>query len=73
MGDLSEKPGWVRMSLHPTMSNQEVDYLIDAVRQVADNAELWSDDYRYERRLNDYVHVSVPRKIPEDYMSWFEF
>ena len=27
-GDLSEKPGWVRWSLHPTMTNEEVELMI---------------------------------------------
>jgi len=30
-GDLSEKPGWIRISLHPTMTNAELDLIIDAI------------------------------------------
>src|SRR5690606_14311487 len=26
-GDLSEKPGWIRLSIHPTMTNQEIRYI----------------------------------------------
>ncbi len=44
-GDLSKKPGWVRISLHPTMTFEEVDYIADAVTQVIDNYEEWEKDY----------------------------
>src|SRR5690606_10218653 len=30
-GDLSDKPGWVRWSLHPTMTNDEVEIMINAL------------------------------------------
>ncbi len=30
-GDLSEKPGWVRMSIHPTMTNEEIFYIIKII------------------------------------------
>jgi selenocysteine lyase/cysteine desulfurase len=28
-GDLSQKPGWIRLSLHPTMTDEELFYIID--------------------------------------------
>jgi selenocysteine lyase/cysteine desulfurase len=34
-GDLRSKPGWVRLSLHPTMTDDEIDYMADAVEKVA--------------------------------------
>lgn len=34
-GDLRRKPGWVRLSLHPTMTDEEIDYLADAVESVS--------------------------------------
>ena len=30
-GDLHSKPGWVRLSLHPTMTDTELDYILDAI------------------------------------------
>ncbi len=33
-GDLRSKPGWVRLSLHPTMTDEEVSYLAEAVEAV---------------------------------------
>ena len=44
-GDLSEKPGWVRASLHPTMTDWELDMLVKGVLEISGNHEEWSKDY----------------------------
>ncbi len=72
-GDLSEKPGWVRLSVHPTMSEKEIDYIIDAVKNVADNWKAMSEDYEYSPAKNEYYHKNFPPKHPENYDSWFHF
>lgn len=56
VGDLSEKPGWVRLSLHPTMTDQELEYILDAIKQVVRNHKKWSEDYRYDKHKNDFVY-----------------
>lgn len=55
-GDLSLKPGWVRLSLHPTMTDAELDYILDAVAQCVSNADQWGRDYRYNPHTNEFVH-----------------
>jgi selenocysteine lyase/cysteine desulfurase len=72
-GILEEKPGWVRMSIHPTMSDAEVDYIIDAVKQVAENGQEWGKDYDYDPYKNEFFHKQFPAKSQEDYISWFDF
>ncbi|RLD86974.1 MAG: selenocysteine lyase, partial [Bacteroidetes bacterium] len=44
-GDLSEKPGFVRVSLHPTMTNAELDTITDATHQIVENIDVWRKDY----------------------------
>ncbi len=34
-GDFSTKPGWVRISLHPTLTNQELEYVLNAINEIA--------------------------------------
>jgi selenocysteine lyase/cysteine desulfurase len=53
-GDLSEKPGWVRLSLHPTMKDQEVVYIADALKQIAQNHKIWAKDYNYDKHTNEF-------------------
>ena len=54
--DNSERPGWVRMSLHPTVSNKEVQFILDALCKVADRIEEWEKDYTYDKRKNSFYH-----------------
>ena len=67
-GDLSQKPGWIRASLHPTMTCAELDFLIEAVSQIASNAKAWGNDYVYNRFTNEFRH----RGEPEDKTVWVE-
>jgi len=57
-GDLSEKPGWVRFSLHPTMTNDELNFIIDAIEEIIKNIDEWSKDYTYSSKTNEYYHNS---------------
>jgi hypothetical protein len=54
LGDLSEKPGWVRLSLHPTTTLEEVDFIASSVHKVIDNYDLWRKDYRFDPATGDY-------------------
>ena len=36
-GNLSLKPGWIRLSLHPTMLNKEVVYVMNSISELAQN------------------------------------
>lgn len=71
-GDLSEKPGWVRWSLHPTMTNNEVFDFVDALDQIITHQESWSADYEYNNKTNEYYHKSQPRGILPQVKVWFE-
>jgi selenocysteine lyase/cysteine desulfurase len=53
-GDLSEKPGWVRLSLHPTMTDEEIMIIADALRQISRHHRQWSEDYVYDRQKNEF-------------------
>ncbi len=44
-GDESRKPGWIRLSIHPTTSDAEVAYIINAIRELAEHHHNWQKDY----------------------------
>ncbi|MDP4223975.1 MAG: aminotransferase class V-fold PLP-dependent enzyme [Bacteroidota bacterium] len=71
-GDLSMKPGWVRLSLHPTMTDEELYYIVTAIKQVSENAEEWGKDYCYDRHTNEFHHCRFPEKLVSEYSEWFE-
>ncbi|MCF8295139.1 MAG: aminotransferase class V-fold PLP-dependent enzyme [Bacteroidales bacterium] len=55
-GDLSLKPGWVRLSLHPTMTNAELLHILKGIQEIALNFESWKLDYIYNKRNNEFAH-----------------
>ena len=48
VGDNSTKPGWVRMSIHPTHTNEEVEYIVNAIKELATHHKEWIEDYRFD-------------------------
>lgn len=63
-GDYAEKPGWIRASFHPTMLDEEVDYIINAINQVSQNIEQWSIGYRFNPALGDFEYKHADLKFP---------
>jgi len=64
-GDLSDKPGWVRMSVHPTTTTDEAHALVDAVRAVVTHASTWERDYVYSPKTNEFQHIHAPADGPD--------
>jgi selenocysteine lyase/cysteine desulfurase len=54
-GDMWCKPGWVRLSIHPTMTDAETDYIMDAVESTVDQYGEWEKDYAYDPASNEYI------------------
>ena len=52
-GDCSLKPGWIRMSIHPTHSNSEIHFIIDAIKELAENFNEWVKDYNTDLSEGD--------------------
>ncbi|MBN2212931.1 MAG: aminotransferase class V-fold PLP-dependent enzyme [Bacteroidales bacterium] len=71
-GDLSEKPGWVRMSLHPTMTREDINYFISSLRAIIKNIDLWKKDYIYNPKKNEFEHSSLLKRQPEWIHEWFK-
>lgn len=53
-GDLSCKPGWVRLSLHPTMTDDEIGYILDAIEITVERYQEWAADYVYDKARNEF-------------------
>jgi selenocysteine lyase/cysteine desulfurase len=70
-GCLIERPGWVRMSIHPTMTNEEIHFICDAIKDVAENFETWSKDYEYNAIKNEFEHNQNLEIEKEITSNWF--
>ena len=73
-GDLSAKPGWIRLSIHPTMSNDEINYLLASVKEMAEKFPQWAEDYEYSSTTNEYAFkkAEVAAELQERINALFE-
>lgn len=73
-GDMSNKPGWIRMSIHPTMSDGELNYIVDALEQLAANFNEWGNDYGYDLHTNEFKYLAsdFDSNQKSKVEAWFE-
>jgi selenocysteine lyase/cysteine desulfurase len=62
-GNLFVKPGWVRISLHPIMTNEEVYDIIRAIRHIVRYADTWQQEYMYDQTKNEFYHRGDDRYV----------
>ncbi|RPI06609.1 MAG: aminotransferase class V-fold PLP-dependent enzyme [Ignavibacteriae bacterium] len=71
-GDLSTKPGWVRMSLHPTTTSDEAEFIMEALRALRNNIGKWEKDYRYNVHNNEFSHKRFKGHHQKTVEQWFD-
>jgi hypothetical protein len=71
-GDFSDKPGWVRMSIHPTMTNKELYLVTNSIKEIVENIGAWQTDYTYDIHKNEFFHISADGKEQERVKNWFD-
>lgn len=71
-GDLIQKPGWIRMSIHPTTTNAEIEYVCKSIIELAKNHEEWGKEYDYNRSSNEFTHVKSQPVVQNMVDNWFK-
>jgi selenocysteine lyase/cysteine desulfurase len=71
LGDLSEKPGWVRLSFHPSTTMADIDHAINAVAECVANVKAWQQDYVYSNLTNEYAHKDGDTALKARVQEWF--
>lgn len=71
LGDLSCKPGWIRLSVHPTMTNEEAYYICEALKHLCEKHEEWSKEYDYQSSCNEFQHKNAEASSFDFVSSWF--
>jgi selenocysteine lyase/cysteine desulfurase len=73
-GDLTKKPGWIRFSLHPIMTDEEAIFIIDAIQELADKHMDWALDYTYLPEKNEFEHKTWSESAKQNLQikTWFE-
>ncbi len=71
-GNMLSKPGWIRLSIHPTMSNAEIDFILDAIALTATHFPEWANDYTYDPISNEYYFKGVTSVKQNKNKDWFK-
>jgi selenocysteine lyase/cysteine desulfurase len=74
LGELMRKPGWIRLSIHPTTTDAEVKMVCDSIIALAKNHQEWALDYDYDKSTNEFHHKSLKGKQGSDKLiqDWFK-
>ena len=70
-GNLLCKPGWIRLSVHPTMTTAEIDFIMDAIELTASHFQEWMKDYTYYPESNEYSFKGIEAKEQSRIEGWF--
>lgn len=71
-GDKTEKPGWVRVSFHPTTTDTEAGFILDAIATLAARHREWARDYAYDPLTNEFTHRAETGAIGRRVHHWFD-
>lgn len=66
--DLSQKPGWVRISLHPMMKDEEIFSIVSAINEISIHGAKWASAYTYDCKTNEFTHR---HQRPIRFSHWF--
>jgi selenocysteine lyase/cysteine desulfurase len=69
-GDLIQKPGWIRMSIHPTTTNAEIEYVCESIKALAESHSEWAKDYKYNNASNEFSHINAQPGIEGIVKKW---
>jgi UDP-N-acetylglucosamine 2-epimerase len=72
LGDLLRKPGWIRMSIHPTTTNEEIKFVCESIKSLAENHKNWALDYNYDKITNEFIHQNANPLEKEMVEDWFK-
>jgi selenocysteine lyase/cysteine desulfurase len=71
-GDLIQKPGWIRMSIHPTTTSDEIQLVCESIKALAENHKVWANDYVYNPKTNEFTHKNALNSEKKMVTSWFQ-
>lgn len=64
--DASQKPGWARLSLHPTMTDKELEYCINAISEISNSGKQWAKEFKYNPKTNEFDKIQESPYFKED-------
>jgi hypothetical protein len=60
------------MSIHPTTTNEEIEFVCEGIKALAENHETWATDYNYDKNSNEFIHKKAKPFENELVEKWFK-
>ncbi len=57
------KPGWARVSFHYLLTDEEFEFLLEAIAFIAEHGHLFVRHYRFDWRTGSWCHESEPQHV----------
>ena len=77
-GDLTCKPGWIRIAVHPTTTDKEVDFVVHGIEEVIRHHKTWQKNYSFDKIKGEFesnekteMTIDIEKHYP-DFSSEFE-
>ena len=73
IGELIRKPGWIRLSIHPTTTNAEMNMICESIKALAKHHKTWASDYEYVAATNEFVYQNTKTSVQDMPVNeWFD-
>lgn len=72
-GDLSLKPGWVRISIHPTMTDEDMYRICNAIWEISRNIKKHERDYIFNPLTCEFQNIHEGEDYQYCNETWFKF
>jgi hypothetical protein len=59
------------MSIHPTTTTEEIQFVCQSIKALAANHSDWGKDYQYNPMTNEFAHNMAKHSEKEMVKSWF--
>lgn len=71
-GDYWARPGWVRLSVHPTLTDAEMIYIADAIEHVAAHWQDYLGDYHRSSGDSNFIPKNESHSEQALLASWYQ-
>lgn len=68
-GELFVRPGWIRLSIHPTLSDAEVETIISGIEDIAANHKTLALKYNYVGTKNIFTPVGYEDVFGDEFLA----
>lgn len=68
-GDTFSRPGWIRLSVHPTMTIEEAQFIVKAITHIANDYAALATEYEYVPQRNIFRHKTKHQSFADNFVQ----